>query len=118
MKPVSGQLVTSYGQATSNGVTSKGITYKTRANAQVIAPHDGTVVFSGPFKGYGNIIIVEHGEGYISLLAGLGNIDCELGQNILSGEPIGTMPMSNNAKLYVEIRKDRQPINPAPWFAS
>lgn len=118
LKPVSGQLVTSYGQATSNGVTSKGITYKTRANAQVIAPHDGTVVFSGPFKGYGNIIIVEHGEGYISLLAGLGNIDCELGQNILSGEPIGTMPMSNNAKLYVEIRKDRQPINPAPWFTS
>ena len=118
LKPVSGKLVTSYGQATSNGVTSKGITYKTRANAQVVAPHDGTVVFSGPFKGYGNIIIVEHGEGYISLLAGLGNIDCELGQNLLSGEPIGTMPMTNNAKLYVEIRKDRQPINPAPWFAS
>ena len=118
LKPVSGQLITNYGQSTSNGVTSKGITYKTRSNAQVIAPHDGTVIFSGPFKGYGNLIIVEHGEGYISLLAGLGVIDCELGQNILSGEPIGTMPTSDNAKLYVEIRKDKQPINPAPWFAS
>ena len=116
-KPVSGYLVTEYGQSISNGVTSKGIVYKTRSNAQVIAPYDGTVIFSGPFKGYGNLIIVEHGDGYLSLLAGLGNIDCELGQMLLTGEPIGTMPETAGAKLYVEIRKDRQPINPAPWIA-
>ena len=101
----------------SNGVTSKGIVYKTRPKAQVIAPYDGTVIFSGPFKGYGNLIIVEHGDGYLSLLAGLGDIDCELGQMLLTGEPVGTMPDTAGAKLYVEIRKDRQPINPAPWIA-
>ena len=54
---------------------------------------------------------------YLSLLAGLGVIDCEPGQMLLAGEPVGTMPDSSNAKLYVEIRKDRHPINPAPWIA-
>ncbi len=116
-QPVRGTLVTDYGEMISNGVTSKGIVYKTRPNAQVIAPYDGTVIFSGPFKGYGNLIIVEHGDGYLSLLAGLGSIDCELGQMLLTGEPVGTMPNQAGSKLYVEIRKDRQPINPAPWIA-
>lgn len=116
-RPVRGNLVTEYGQMIAKGVTSKGIIYKTRPNAQVVAPYDGTVIFSGPFKGYGNIIIVEHGDGYLSLLAGLGVIDCELGQMLLAGEPVGTMPDSDTAKLYVEIRKDRHPINPAPWIA-
>ncbi len=117
-RPVRGTIITEYGQPLSKGVTSKGIVYKTRPNAQVISLYDGTVIFSGPFKGYGNIIIVEHGDGYLSLLAGLGVIDCELGQMLLAGEPVGTMPDSSNAKLYVEIRKDRHPINPAPWIAS
>lgn len=116
-RPVSGTVITEYGQMISKGVTSKGIVYKTRPQAQVIAPYDGTVIFSGPFKGYGNIIIVEHGGGYLSLLAGLGNIDCELGQMLLAGEPVGTMPNDSNTKLYLEIRKDRHPINPAPWIA-
>lgn len=116
-RPVRGNIVTEYGQMISKGVTAKGITYKTRPNAQVISPYDGIVSFSGPFKGYGNIIIVEHGDGYLSLLAGLGSIDCELGQMLLAGEPVGTMPNTDNAKLYIEIRKDRHPINPAPWIA-
>jgi len=116
-RPVRGEVITEYGQMISKGVTSKGIVYKTRRNAQVIAPYDGTVIFSGPFKGYGNIIIVEHGDGYLSLLAGLGVIDCEPGQMLLAGEPVGMMPDNNNAKLYVEIRKDRHPINPSPWIA-
>lgn len=117
-KPVSGSVITEYGQSISKGVTSKGIVYKTRTNAQVVAPYDGTVIFSGPFKGYGNIIIVEHGDGYLSLLAGLGQIDCDVGQMLLSGEPVGTMPADGDAKLYVEIRKDRHPINPSTWIAS
>ena len=116
-KPVSGIKVTNYGQMISKGVTSKGIAYKTRSKAQVTALFDGTVIFSGPFKGYGNIIIVEHGDGYLSLLAGLGSIDCDVGQMLLAGEPVGTMPEGNNTKLYVEIRKDRHPINPSPWIA-
>jgi septal ring factor EnvC (AmiA/AmiB activator) len=116
-RPVSGPKITDYGQTISKGVTSKGIVYKTRSEAQVTSLFDGTVIFSGPFKGYGNIIIVEHGGGYLTLLAGLGQIDCDVGQKLLSGEPVGTMPKGNNSKLYVEIRKDRHPINPTPWIA-
>jgi len=117
IRPVSGTKITEYGQTISKGVTSKGIVYKTRPKAQVTALFDGSVIFSGPFKGYGNIIIVEHGDGYLSLLAGLGNIDCDVGQMLLAGEPVGTMPDNDSAKLYVEIRKNRHPINPSPWIA-
>ena len=116
-RPVRGAVMTQYGQPLSKGVTSKGLVYKTRPEAQVVSLYDGTVIFSGPFKGYGNIIIVEHGDGYLSLLAGLGTVDCEPGQMVLAGEPVGIMPDDGNAKLYVEIRKDRHPINPAPWIA-
>lgn len=116
-RPVRGAVMTQYGQPLSKGVTSKGLVYKTRSEAQVVSLYDGTVIFSGPFKGYGNIIIVEHGDGYLSLLAGLGTVDCEPGQMVLAGEPVGIMPDDENAKLYVEIRKDRHPINPAPWIA-
>lgn len=91
-RPARGSIITAYGQETAKGVSSKGIIIKTRAQAQVIAPFDGSVLFAGPFRGYGNLIIIEHGKGYTSLLAGLDSIDCELGQLLLAGEPIGLMP--------------------------
>lgn len=117
-KPVSGSLLTSYGQELSKGVSSKGLVFKTRPGAQVVAPYDGSVIFSGPFKGYGNLIIVEHGQGYVSLLAGMNAVDTENGQMVLAGEPVGTMPDSEAAKLYFEIRRNQRPINPAPWFGN
>ena len=116
-KPARGQVVTSYGQELSKGVTSKGMVIKTRPSAQVIAPYDGSVIFAGPFKGYGNLIIIEHGENYMSLLAGLNAVEAQMGQMVLAGEPIGVMPDTDMAKLYIEIRKNRKPVNPAPWFA-
>ncbi len=115
-RPARGEIITSYGNELSKGVTSKGIVIKTRANAQVIAPYDGSVIFSGPFKGYGNLIIIDHLKGYVSLLAGLEAIDVQTGQMLLAGEPVGIMPGGESAKLYVEIRKDQNPINPEPWF--
>ena len=114
--PVRGQIITRYGQETSKGVSSKGITIKTRNMAQVIAPFDGSVLFAGPFRGYGNLIIIEHGKGYTSLLAGMESIDCEAGQMLLAGEPVGLMPSGDAARLYMEIRKDNHPINPESWL--
>lgn len=87
LRPARGPVVTAYGEQMSKGVTSKGIIIKTRSQAQVISPYDGTVIFAGPFRGYGNLIIIEHGQGYLSLLAGLEEVDCELGQMLLAGEP-------------------------------
>ena len=115
--PARGQIVTRYGEETAKGVTSKGIIVKTRPQAQVVAPFDGNVIFAGPFRGYGNVIIIEHGKGYLSLMAGLDTVDCELGQMLLAGEPIGLMP-EEDSKLYVEIRKDNHPINPLTWIKS
>ncbi len=114
--PARGTVITRYGEQKIKGVSSKGITIATRSNAQVISPFDGTVIFAGEFRGYGNMIIVEHDEGYLSLLAGLGNIDVELGQMLLAGEPVGLMPADTSSELYIEIRKNNQPINPAAWF--
>ncbi len=114
--PARGNIVSHYGDQQNQGVFSKGLTVATRSGAQVISPFDGVVAFAGPFRSYGDMIIVEHDGGYLSLLSGLGSIDVETGQILLAGEPIGKMPESGEAKLYIEIRKNNQPINPAAWF--
>ncbi len=119
-QPAVGRLVKLYGQATETGMTHKGITIETMAQAQVIAPHGGRVVFAGPFRGYGQLLIIEHGEGYHSLLAGLGRIDSVLGQTVTGGEPVGIMgsPGGTSPALYLELRRDGRPINPLPWLAA
>ena len=114
-RPARGPVVTAYGEETSKGVTSKGISIQTRPQAQVVSPYDGSVIFSGPFRGYGKLVIIEHGEGYMSLLAGMEDIDCEVGQMLLAGEPIGQMP-DDSARLYVELRKNNKPIDPQAWM--
>ncbi|MBL4615495.1 MAG: peptidoglycan DD-metalloendopeptidase family protein [Magnetovibrio sp.] len=116
--PAVGRVAGLYGQKLEGGLTSKGISIETRLNARVIAPFDGKVVFSGPFRGYGELLIIDHGEGYHSLLAGLGRIDAVIGQPVLAGEPVALMTSDGNQPvLYVEFRRDNQPINPLPWLA-
>ena len=114
--PARGRIVTRYGEQKVKGVVSKGIMIETRNRAQVIAPFDGSVVFAGPFRGYGNMIIIDHGGGYLSLLAGLGTIDTEVGQMLLAGEPVGQMENASTPKLYVEMRRNNKPINPLSWM--
>lgn len=114
--PVKGNIIKKYGEQTEAGITSKGITIKTRSNAQVISPYDGTVLFAGPFRGYGQLIIIEHGDGYHTLLAGIGRLDTSVGQSLLAGEPVGIMLAQSNPTLYIELRKNGQPINPAGWL--
>ncbi len=114
--PARGNIITKYGEQKAKGISAKGITIASRNQAQVISPFDGNVIFSGPFRGYGNMIIIEHGDGYLSLLSGLETLSVELGQMLLAGEPVGQMPASGASELYVEIRKNNQPINPAAWF--
>jgi septal ring factor EnvC (AmiA/AmiB activator) len=118
--PAAGRLVGRYGQATKNGLTRKGILVETRPDAQVVAPYDGRVVFADAFRGYGRLLIIDHGQGYHSLLAGLARIDTVIGQWVLAGEPVGVMGRDAKEKpvLYVELRRDGQPINPLPWLAA
>ncbi len=124
-QPVSGFLQESFGQKVDSGAQSRGIRYATRAKAQVIAPFDGTIVFAGPFLGYGQLLIIEAGDGYHILLSGMDRIDGVVGQRLLAGEPVGVMGSGgvdgseNDAlSLYVEFRKDGKPFNPVPWMAA
>lgn len=125
--PVVGRVIGLYGQDLGSGLSRKGISIKTRGGAQVISPFDGKVVFSGPFRGYGQLLIIDHGEGYHSLLAGLANIDAQLGNPVLAGEPVGTMleatqdggqKTDDAPVLYVEFRRNNEPVNPLPWLAA
>ncbi|MBO7333120.1 MAG: peptidoglycan DD-metalloendopeptidase family protein [Alphaproteobacteria bacterium] len=116
--PAKGRIIQTYGQETEGGLQAKGLTIETRSGAQVTTPSDGVVLFAGPFKGYGNLIIVEHAGGYHSLLAGLDEMYPSVGQNVLSQEPIGKMAGKTAPKLYVELRKDGHPVNPEKWYLS
>lgn len=118
--PVRGKLVQRYGQDGGLGQTVRGITVETRAQAQVVAPYDGKVMFAGPFQDYGRILILEHADGYHSLLAGLNGISVGVGQWVLAGEPVGQMGEARQARprLYVELRKEGRPVNPLNWIAA
>ena len=117
--PARGKVTGRYGESTGYGNTAKGITIQTRAGAQIVAPYDGKVVFAGPFRGYQQILIIEHTGGYHTLLAGMDQVDTGVGQWLLAGEPVGLMADSKNGipRLYFELRRRGQPVNPLPWFA-
>lgn len=117
-RPARGPIVTAFHQEMSRGVVSNGIDIKTASKAQIIAPYDGTVIFAGPFKNFANLVIIDHGEGYTSLLSGLNETYTEVGQLLLAGEPVGVMPNGSNNKLHMEIRKNNQPLNPADWMSN
>ncbi len=116
--PATGLLISRFGEAQPGGMTSKGLTFETRPGAQVVAPFDGRVVYAGPFKGYGRILIIDHGGGYYSVLAGLDRIEQSVGQWLVAGEPVGVMPQTGpRPHLYLELRDNGQSINPLPWLA-
>ena len=140
--PAHGRVVQGFGDETEAGQRARGVTWKTRDNASVVAPWDGRIAFAGPFRRFGQILIIDHGEGYHTLIAGLGRIEAQVGQWVLAGEPLGrTVDAANRSrndgegtksggqaaraedrpdgsKLYVELRLDGQPINPLPWLAA
>lgn len=117
--PVRGRIVLAYGQPGEAGQPHRGLTIETRPAAQVVATGNGQVVFAGPFRGYGLILIIEHADGYHTLLAGLGRIDAVVGQAIAVGEPVGAAgsPETGSPSVYVELRRQGQPVNPMPLLA-
>jgi septal ring factor EnvC (AmiA/AmiB activator) len=116
--PVAGPLVAHFGEVDATGSRAKGILIQARPGSTVLAPFDGQVIYRGPFRSYGEILIIQHSGGYHSVLAGLGRSDAAVGQWVLAGEPVGAMgsPQDGKARLYVELRRDGHPIDPAPWL--
>jgi septal ring factor EnvC (AmiA/AmiB activator) len=118
--PARGRIVARYGESDGLGQTVKGIRIRTRTKARIVAAYDGQVAFAGPFRGYGLLLIIDHGEGYHSLMAGAAALDVVVGKWLLAGEPVGSMGpgKGKQRELYVELRHDGQPINPLPWMAA
>ncbi|HXV23266.1 MAG TPA: peptidoglycan DD-metalloendopeptidase family protein [Alphaproteobacteria bacterium] len=116
LMPARGRVTRRFDPTPDSGPLSKGVVIETLPGAQVIAPFDGHVVFQGPFRGYGAILIIEHTGGYHTLLSGLGRIDAAVGQWLLAGEPLGVMDSVGTPELYVELRRASQPIDPLPWL--
>lgn len=118
--PVAGRIVRRFGQADEYGLDVRGLQIQARKGAQVVAPYDGQIVFAGPFRSYGQILIIRHSGGYHSLVAGLKRIYVVNKQWVLAGEPVGVMGGRTAAgpRLYLEIRRKGRPINPLPWLAA
>jgi septal ring factor EnvC (AmiA/AmiB activator) len=127
--PVNGVKIREFGGSDGAGGAEKGISLATRAGAQVTTPCDGWVVYAGPFRSYGQLLILNAGGGYHVLIAGVGRISVNIGQFVLTGEPVATMGttsqvasiLATNASqpvLYIEFRKDGTPIDPGPWWAA
>ncbi|MDH5723617.1 MAG: peptidoglycan DD-metalloendopeptidase family protein [Alphaproteobacteria bacterium] len=118
--PVSGIIATYYNQKDDTGAKSNGLSIETHPKAIVTAPMSGKVQFTGTFKRYGNLIIIEHKDGYHSLIAGLAEITTSIGQIVHKGEPVGKMPDSSfidRPKLYYELRMKGKPVDPSIKFA-
>jgi septal ring factor EnvC (AmiA/AmiB activator) len=127
--PVNGVRIREFGAPDNAGGTEKGLTIATRAGAQVTAPCDGWVVYAGSFRNYGQVLILNAGGGYHVVLAGMERISVDVGQFVLTGEPVAVMGSSpqvaatlasgsNQPVLYVEFRKDGTPVDPSPWWAA
>jgi septal ring factor EnvC (AmiA/AmiB activator) len=127
--PVNGVKIRNFGGSDGVGGVEKGISLATRAGAQVTTPCDGWVVYSGPFRSYGQLLILNAGGGYHVLIAGMERISVSIGQFVLTGEPVAVMGSTSrvasvlaaNASqpvLYIEFRKDGTPIDPGPWWAA
>lgn len=128
--PVAGDVVRSYGDPDGTGHTAVGMTVAASPGAIVTAPADGVVVFAGAFRSYGQMIILNAGDGYHLVLAGMDEVRTRQGKFVLSGEPVAVMGAKKVASataltletdrptLYIEFRKDGAPVDSKPWWSA
>ena len=127
--PVNGPKIRAFGGSDGAGGALKGISLAAKPAAQVTTPCDGWVVYAGPFRSYGQLLILNAGGGYHVLIAGMERISVSIGQFVLTGEPVATMGSTSQVAsvlaanpsqpvLYIEFRKDGTPIDPGPWWAA
>lgn len=108
--PTPGAIVTGFGEVAATGVRSRGLTLATRPSAQLIAPADGRIAFAGSYRGFGQIIIIEHVGGWTSLITGLARTNVKVGERVAQGDPIGRAA-ENRPRITVELRRNGRPID-------
>jgi murein hydrolase activator len=116
-RPLSGRVMSRFGAKRPDGGSELGTTFAVAAAAQVLAPAAGRVAFAGPFRTYGDIVIIEHGGGVLTLLAGMAQISVMTGDAVTAGAAVGTMG-SDDPRLYVEVRSGGRAVDPEPLFAA
>ena len=114
--PVEGRLLTGVGEISDGGVHARGLTFAARAEAPVIAPAAGRVVYAAPFRRYGNVVIIDHGRGWLTVLTDLGDLDVRAGQTVARGASIGRTG-TGRPRVTVELRRNGRPVPVAQLIA-
>lgn len=116
--PVVGILTQGFGEISDSGVTARGITIRASDAAQVVAPAAARVAYAGDYRGFGEIVILEHDGGWTTLITGMEKIDAEVGDEVSQGTPLGRAPGGDGADIIVELRRDGQPVDVATLIAA
>ena len=111
--PVVGQLVTGMGEVNDSGVRARGLTLVTQPGAQAIAPTAGRVAFAGPYRDYGQILIIDHGGGWTTLITGLHRLTTRVGDAVRQGDPVGVTG-ARRSNITVELRRNGRPVDIIP----
>lgn len=126
--PAQGQLVRQFGDADGFGGEAKGVFIAARAGSPVVAPAPGRIAFAGIFRSYGQLLILDVGEGYHVLMAGMARVMVETGQSVAAGEPVGEMGSAPaqgmiggqlqdpRPIIYIEFRKAGSAVDPSGWW--
>ncbi|HEX2151582.1 MAG TPA: peptidoglycan DD-metalloendopeptidase family protein, partial [Stellaceae bacterium] len=130
--PVTGTIVGRGSEPGAPDTPNEGLSLKAVPGATVVAPFDGKIIYAGPFRNLGRVLIIRHDRRYYSVMMGLGRVDAKLGDWVLAGEPVGALPDGPSRSgaeaqeldgsdpgrlLYYELRHDGRPIDPQPWLA-
>ncbi|MBH5321367.1 murein hydrolase activator EnvC family protein [Aurantiacibacter sediminis] len=113
--PVAGRTLTGFGAPQEAGL-SQGLTLGPIAGAQVVAPANGRIAFAGPYRGYGQIVIIEHRGGWTSLITGLARSDVRVGQDVVGGAPLGVAG-PDRPSVTLELRRNGEPVNPITFVS-
>ncbi|KQX21741.1 metalloendopeptidase [Sphingomonas sp. Root50] len=114
--PVRGRLVSGMGELSDSGVRARGLTLAAARGAQVVSPANGRIAFAGPFRSYAGIVIIDHDNGWASLITGFGRIGVKVGAEVIQGSPLGVTG-GGDPRVTVELRHDSRPVDILPLLA-
>lgn len=114
--PVAGRLLTGVGEISDGGVHSRGLTFATSANAPIVSPANGRILYAGPFRSYGNVVILDHGRGWTTVITNLATLDVAAGRIVRRGAALGRTGVEA-PRVTVELRRNGRPVPVAQLLA-